>query len=134
MDAIAKRMLYDEAIRAGLLLQDLFYIYIEKTWTVDINEIEHQHFPHDGVNVVVGAGFKAGPGGQSENPRTAGGWFVEMPAELQNQRYDHAREALLADGNSLWAFIVMHVAVKVLFKGGPFYSHSSAMTSANSER
>lgn len=113
-----KLRLLSHAIRAGELAQVLFYALLENTWAYDLSNIRiirNDHGQLVRVEVTDGPGVTEGPQGQSACDRYAGGWLFRFPD--MNPVDCDAMRALLADHNSTWAFVCMHVAVETLFEG-----------------
>ena len=107
-------VLAQEATRAAAMVQMLFDVAIEKTWTVSIKNAVLYLDPNDAVirsNVYVTPGDRI----ESKN-RLGGGWLVPFNLTKDSK----SRAALLADGNSVWAFIIAHTAVRVMFQGKLF--------------
>ncbi|KAF2660097.1 hypothetical protein K491DRAFT_775087 [Lophiostoma macrostomum CBS 122681] len=111
------------AQKAGQVAQSLFLTLLDKTWTYDFEEASFEADETGDlayVEVIAGIGVMNGPGvGDSDCERLGGGWLFRY--ELDRFRgsgdlIDEAHQAVLMDGRSFWAFIVMHAAVKMLFK------------------
>jgi hypothetical protein len=110
----------EQAIRAGKIAQSLFYAFLENTWAYDmanVRIIRDQYHELVAIEVTDGPSVATGPGGHSACRRLAGGWLIEFPGEAFSTFDDDAKRALLVDRNSIWAFVVMHAAVQVLFQG-----------------
>ncbi|KAH6644732.1 hypothetical protein C7974DRAFT_384183 [Boeremia exigua] len=110
----------ERAVRAGAIVQSLFYLFMENTWTYDMKNVcikrdqDHGLFA---VEVTDGAGVATAPGGHTDGRDYAGGWLIHFPADSFSIFDDDAKHALLTDRSSIWAFVVMHAAVKALFQG-----------------
>jgi hypothetical protein len=114
-----KPRILNHAIRAGELVQVLFYAFLENTWAYDLSSIRiirNQHGQLVRVEVTDGAGVTEGPQGQSTCDRYADGWLIRFPEDVSPVDRD-AMRSLLADHNSMWAFVCMHTAVQALFEG-----------------
>jgi hypothetical protein len=112
---IQNEILYTKAERAASVAQQVFYTLMEKTWTLDVGFIDYLN-PNDAlewVQVQASIGAEEGPGGGSLQPRLAGGWLVKFPEQKINP---DAKEAVLADRNSVWQFVAMHVTMSYLFR------------------
>lgn len=111
----------ERALRAGKVAQSLFYAFLENTWAYDmasVRIIRDQNHELVAVEVTDGSGVVTGPGSQSHCGRYAGGWLIKFPDDAFSAFNDDAKYAALTDHTSIWAFVVMHVAVQVLFQGG----------------
>ncbi len=112
--------LFNQAVKASVIAQSLFYTLIQNTWAYDLNNIRIVR-DHDGENVaieaIVGTGEQAEAEGHSVLRRRAGGWLLDFPHDAFDPADEAIKHALLADQNSIWAFVVMHVVVEVLFEG-----------------
>ncbi|KAH7401189.1 hypothetical protein BKA66DRAFT_449959 [Pyrenochaeta sp. MPI-SDFR-AT-0127] len=67
------------------------------------------------IEVIAGPGVHTGPGGESICERHAGGWLIKFPHAAFSDDDQEAKCAVLADQNSIWAFVFMHTAVGTLF-------------------
>lgn len=112
--------LFRRAEQAGEAAQSLFYAFVQNTWAYDMSTIRIVRDQDDdvvAVEVTAGGGVHAGPGAESTCGRHAGGWLVKFPDAAFDIYDQEAKRAVLADQNSIWAFVSMHVAVEALFKG-----------------
>jgi hypothetical protein len=123
-DSIVYHRFFLEAQKAGQVAQSLFLTFLDRTWTYDFKEVSFEADESGDlayVEVIAGAGVKIGPGvGESDCERLGGGWLFRY--ELDRFRgsgdlIDEAQQAVLMDGRSFWAFIVMHTVVRLMFKG-----------------
>lgn len=110
----------ERAIRAGQIIESLFYTFVENTWTYDMKQVCIRR-DQDGelveVEVIDGTGVVTAPGGYTDCQSYAGGWLVKFPLQAFDTGNEDAKHALLTDRNSTWAFIVIHAAVQALFQG-----------------
>jgi hypothetical protein len=112
--------LFQRAHRAGELAQILFYAFIECTWVYDMSSvliISDQHGEISALDVLYGVGCHAGPGGESTCEQRAGGWLTKFPQEAFKAADHKAKNVLLADQHSVWAFIFMHSVIQAVFAG-----------------
>lgn len=110
----------ERAVKAGQIVQSLFYAFRENTWTYDMKEVgimRDQESDLVAVEVIDGAGVVTAPGGYTDCKSYAGGWLIEFPLKAFAEYGDDAKRALLTDRSSTWALVVMHTAVKALFQG-----------------
>ncbi|KAJ4376609.1 hypothetical protein N0V86_006723 [Didymella sp. IMI 355093] len=108
----------DRARKAGRIVQSLFYVLMENTWSYDTRNLcIKRDQDHDlvAVEVTDGAGVLAAPG-HTDCKTHAGGWLTKFPVEHFGPFDDDAKHALLTDRSSIWAFVVMHAAVQALFQ------------------
>lgn len=116
----------ERALKAGRIARQLFYTFVENTWTYDMRHVCIKHDQdHDlvAVEVTDGDGVKTAPGGHTDCKSYAGGWLIKFPEESFSSFDEDAKHALLADRDSIWAFVVMHAAVQALFQG-KLHSHA----------
>jgi hypothetical protein len=114
------KALLERARRAGEIAQAIFYTFIEHTWSYDIKSVRITRDEHGEivrVGVVHGPGSETRVRGKSTCERYAGGSLFKFPQEAFEPADLFVKHALLADGQSVWAFVFMHVAVQTLFKG-----------------
>ena len=107
--------LFERAKQAGEAVQTLFYTFIEHTWAYDMNSVRVTPGSNGellAVEVIHGSNTD-----NSTCERTAGEWLIKFPYDAFRAADGRAKHALLADRHSIWAFVVMHVAVQVLFEG-----------------
>lgn len=110
----------ERAVKAGQIVQSLFYAFRENTWTYDMKEVRimrDQESDLVAIEVTDGAGVVTAPGGYTDCKSYAGGWLIEFPVKPFGPYGDDAKHALLADRSSTWALVVMHTAVQALFQG-----------------
>jgi hypothetical protein len=112
--------LLERAKRAADVAQALFYAFIEHTWAYDMSRV--RIIPDStsavmAVETMAGSGVRQGPADESSCERTAAGWLFKFPHDSFRAADQAAKQALLANKNSIWAFVVMHVAVQALFEG-----------------
>lgn len=115
-----KNTLFKRAEKAGEVAQALFYTFIQNTWAYDMSNIRIIRYKAGHIamiEIIAGPGTKEGPGGASTCERYAGGWLIKFPAVVFNSEDEVAKRAVLADQNSIWAFVCMHVALQALFEG-----------------
>ncbi|KAF9695637.1 hypothetical protein EKO04_006536 [Ascochyta lentis] len=109
----------ERAIKAGNIAQSLFYAFLENTWSYDMKNV---HIQRDqdlelvAVEVTDGTGVVTAPGGHTDCKSCAGGWLIKFPVEAFSAFDEDAKHALLAHRSSVWAFVVMHAAVRALFQ------------------
>lgn len=111
---------FKHAQKAGEIAQAVFYSFIRNTWAYDMSNVRIVRDQYDDIvkiEVIAGPGVNAGPGGESTCERYAGGWLVKFPHAAFEEGDQQAMRALLADQNSIWAFVSMHNAVGTLFAG-----------------
>jgi hypothetical protein len=106
-----------KAKRMGAVAQEIFNMYLENTWTHDIDsvKVDDKEGQPIRVNVTAAQGYEAGPRKESKNERLGGGWYFRVPLQQDNQQT--AKAAILAHENSIWQLVVMANIVKGLFKG-----------------
>jgi len=112
--------LFERAKQAGEAVQALFFTFIEYTWAYDMNSVRVTPGSNGellAVEVIHGSNTDT-----STCERTAGDWLIKFPHEAFSPADERAKCALLADRHSVWAFAVMHVAVRLLFEGMRFCS------------
>lgn len=116
-----KKDLLLRAHRAGNLARLIFYALIEHTWAYDISSIvlvPDQHGELKAVEITHGPGHDNGPGGESVCEQQAGGWLYKIPQGVFKSTAEHkAKQMLLADQHSIWAFMNMYFVVQALFQG-----------------
>lgn len=109
--------LFERTKLAGEIVQELFYTFIEHTWAYNMAAV-NVLTGSSGVMVEVGVMH---PPRSQERPRACErfgeGWLFKFPHESFSVADEKAERALLADRHSVWAFVIMHVAVQVLFAG-----------------
>ncbi|KAJ4362657.1 hypothetical protein N0V95_001365 [Ascochyta clinopodiicola] len=109
----------ERAINAGKIAQTLFYSFIENTWSYDMKNVcikRDEDHNLVAVEVTDGTGVVTAPGGYADCGSHAGGWLIKFPTEAFSAFEEDAKHALLAHRNSVWAFVVMHAAVRALFQ------------------
>ncbi|KAF1844268.1 uncharacterized protein K460DRAFT_408560 [Cucurbitaria berberidis CBS 394.84] len=111
--------LFKRAEKAGEVAQALFYAFIQDTWAYDMRNVRIVR-DQDGdlvtIEVIAGPGVNAGPGKESTCGRHAGGWLIKFPHTTFKSSDHEAKHAILADQNSIWAFVFMHAAIQALFE------------------
>lgn len=110
----------ERAIKAGRIIQALFYEFLENTWTYDMKQVcikRDQDGDLCAVEITDGAGVITAPGGSTDCHSYAGGWLIRFPHDSFAHSSEDAKQALLTDRNSTWGFVVMHAAVQALFQG-----------------
>lgn len=108
------------AMQAGHMVQALFYTFIHQSWAYDMANVRimrNQYSELIAIEITAGAGVEAGPGRESTCERHAGGWLIRFPYTAFVDEEHEAMQAILADQNSVWAFVCMHAIVKTLFEG-----------------
>ncbi|UPX16493.1 uncharacterized protein EKO05_0006891 [Ascochyta rabiei] len=109
----------ERAINAGKIAQTLFYSFLENTWSYDMKNVcikRDQDHRLVAVEVTDGTGVVTASGGITDCWSHAGGWLIKFPSEAFSAFDGDAKHALLAHRNSVWAFVVMHAAVRALFQ------------------
>jgi hypothetical protein len=115
---VTDKELFERAERAGEVAQALFYNFIERTWAYDMNSLRIVPGSNGKLlSIEIIHGSKTAPTGQSVCKRIAGGWLFNFPHGAFGSADAKAKDALLADRHSVWAFVFMHVAVQLLFEG-----------------
>jgi hypothetical protein len=115
-----KPTILGHAIRAGELVQMLFYTFLENTWAYDLSSVRvvrNEDRQILRIEVIDGVGVAEGPRGASSCERYADGWLFRFPDKCVGPRDRDAVRCLLADHSSTWALVCMHAAVQVLFEG-----------------
>lgn len=110
----------ERARKAGRIAQSLFYAFLENTWSYDMRKVcikRDQDLDLVAVEVTDGAGVVGSPAGHTDCKTHAGGWLTKFPVESFGTFDDDAKQALLTDRSSIWAFVVMHAAIQALFQG-----------------
>jgi hypothetical protein len=110
----------DRVFRAGELVQAIFYAIAEHTWAYDISNIRVVRDDNGTlirVEVIHGSGSKTDSQGDSVCAQVASGWLYKFPHESFKLADLYAKRALLSDQNSVWAFVLMHNVVQLLFGG-----------------
>lgn len=110
----------ERARKAGSIAQSLFYSFLENTWGYDMGKVyikRDQDLDLVAVQVTDGAGVMGSAVGHTDCKTYAGGWLTKFPVDSFGTFDDDAKQALLTDRSSIWAFIVMHAAVQALFHG-----------------
>jgi hypothetical protein len=95
------------------MVQSLFDLFVEKTWavpTVSARMIRNQ----DGS--ILAMPVTLASDNDVKQVRPGGGWLAPMVLDVHKPWDVPLRSALVADRNSIWAFIVAYAAVKVMFR------------------
>ncbi|KAF1998369.1 hypothetical protein P154DRAFT_577960 [Amniculicola lignicola CBS 123094] len=114
------RNVLEAADCAGQIAQEIFYVFTEATWSHDMSEAVVEKDENGNVKSVAlidGKGTSGPKSGPSSLKRQGGHWFYQFNAATTGSAStSHALQATLADGNSIWAFVFMHAAIKYLFQ------------------
>ena len=111
---------FERISKAGEVVQALFYMFIQNTWVHDMTSVRTVRDQHGALNIVevfADPGVQAELGDESTCELYAGGWLVKFPNVVFTDEDKEAKQAVIADQNSLSAFVFMHAAVQVLFEG-----------------
>ncbi|PSN74238.1 hypothetical protein BS50DRAFT_567101 [Corynespora cassiicola Philippines] len=104
------------AQNAGLVAFEIFETLVSRSWQQDIKRVK---VTRSRDKTLVAIEVTPAPAGNTGPPYLdpRGELLYQFPpANLQNQRDQDIIQAMLADRNSVWAFIIMDLFVKYLFK------------------
>ncbi|KAF2794431.1 hypothetical protein K505DRAFT_374641 [Melanomma pulvis-pyrius CBS 109.77] len=116
---MAEMTVFEQARQAGEVAQQLFYLFIEQTWTYDMSTVVVKRDSSGqltGVEVMAGMGVEASHGGESYLAQAGGNWLFRFSPHAFPPQESDAKAAILADGNSVWAFVFMYDVIRNVFR------------------